>query len=368
MGRVSDQQIEDARAMTIAEVMERVPLPELKSAGRELVGPCPSCGGDDRFSINKDRNVYNCRSCGGGDAIGLAALALGCDFLDAVAHLAGASVEIDEAERLRRQERRRREREKRDRDAERYRQKAISDARAIWRGAASPIASPVEDYLALRGIRFSRAAWPHSIRFRADHPYVLKVGRQLRTLHRGPCMICAILGPDGTGRAVHQTWIDLSREDGKAIVLHPETGEPVNSKMVRGSKKGGAIPLGGPDGTGVLVMGEGVETTLTARLARPELGAFWAGVDLGNMSGPMVPAPRGALPSGLPDLSDDRAFRVPDWVTRLVLVQDGDSEPVKTRAHLDAAVARARHQNPALIASIVHPGTGLDLNDLLRSE
>ena len=39
----------------------------LKRSGRELVGPCPSCGGTDRFSVaDKDgRAVFNCRQCNG---------------------------------------------------------------------------------------------------------------------------------------------------------------------------------------------------------------------------------------------------------------------------------------------------------------
>ena len=36
-------------------------------SGRKLVGPCPSCGGTDRFSVaDKDgRAVFNCRQCKG---------------------------------------------------------------------------------------------------------------------------------------------------------------------------------------------------------------------------------------------------------------------------------------------------------------
>ena len=37
----------------------------LKREGRELVGPCPSCGGDDRFSVSakNGRAVFQCRQC-----------------------------------------------------------------------------------------------------------------------------------------------------------------------------------------------------------------------------------------------------------------------------------------------------------------
>jgi hypothetical protein len=32
----------------------------------DCCGPCPKCGGDDRFSINTAKQVYNCRQCGAG--------------------------------------------------------------------------------------------------------------------------------------------------------------------------------------------------------------------------------------------------------------------------------------------------------------
>ena len=28
----------------------------------ERCGPCPKCGGDDRFSINVAKQIYNCRA------------------------------------------------------------------------------------------------------------------------------------------------------------------------------------------------------------------------------------------------------------------------------------------------------------------
>lgn len=40
---------------------------------REHYGPCPACGGTDRFSVNTHKNVFNCRVGGkAGNAIQLA--------------------------------------------------------------------------------------------------------------------------------------------------------------------------------------------------------------------------------------------------------------------------------------------------------
>jgi hypothetical protein len=62
----------------------------LKRVGKELVGPCPVCGGRDRFAINTVKQVWNCRGCvRGGRAISLARHVTGCGFLEAVELLTG---------------------------------------------------------------------------------------------------------------------------------------------------------------------------------------------------------------------------------------------------------------------------------------
>ncbi|MDW4550868.1 CHC2 zinc finger domain-containing protein [Defluviimonas sp. D31] len=358
-------------AMPFAEILDRLPLEGLRREARELVGPCPVCGGHakrdaDRFSINPDRGVFHCRGCqAGGDGIDLVRHVLGCDFKAALEHLAGKAQEVDPAERARRAARAAAAEAERAAAEERHRAQAIEDARAIWRRARPAEGSPVTDYLARRGIRLP--VLPKSLRFLPDHPAVKKLGGRLVTLHRGPCMIAAIQGADDRLAAVHQTWLDLSRPGGKAEIRDPETGEALPAKMVRGSKKGGAIRLGG-GGSDLLIMGEGIETTLSARVIAPMGPAvYWAGVDLGNLAGRMLRVP-GRLHSGEPDLADARAFVPPVWVRRLVLIQDGDSDPDKTRAALLSGIRRAQQAIPGLAAWVVHPGAGRDLNDILTDE
>ena len=56
----------------------------------ERVGPCPKCGGDDRFSINTKKGVWNCRVCDvGGDIIKLVEHLDGVDFIAACTTLTG---------------------------------------------------------------------------------------------------------------------------------------------------------------------------------------------------------------------------------------------------------------------------------------
>lgn len=67
----------------------------IKLAGHrsERVGPCPVCGGRDRFSINTMKGVWNCRGCSrGGDVIDLVMYLDGVNHKTAVRALAGIDV------------------------------------------------------------------------------------------------------------------------------------------------------------------------------------------------------------------------------------------------------------------------------------
>jgi hypothetical protein len=59
--------------------------------GGQLVGPCPVCGGDDRFWIDKDRKHFGCRGCHerSGDGIELLRWLTGCSFAEALDQILG---------------------------------------------------------------------------------------------------------------------------------------------------------------------------------------------------------------------------------------------------------------------------------------
>jgi hypothetical protein len=63
----------------------------IKLVGRdERVGPCPACGGRDRFSINVKKQIWNCRGCAkGGDVVDLVRHLDGVDYRAAIATLGG---------------------------------------------------------------------------------------------------------------------------------------------------------------------------------------------------------------------------------------------------------------------------------------
>ncbi|MCA0851221.1 DUF7146 domain-containing protein [Salipiger thiooxidans] len=361
-----DRRLDEAKAIPILTIAEKLDLKLAKVSPVEHAGPCPDCGGNDRFAINTQKNVFGCRKCGaGGDGLALVQLAKGCDFAAALTYLAGeADLALDPAEIERRRKKREAEETRRKAYADRERARAISAARQIWASAEGCDLGPAIDYLAGRGIRFDR--WPPSLRCLPAHPYRRKLGGSWHEFHRGPALIAGVQGPDNRLRAVHQTWLDPAGPKGKARILDLE-GKSLPSKLVRGSKKGGAIRLTPmpPEG-GVLVMGEGIETTASAMVVRPiEGAAWWAGVDLGNMSGRQV-----GRNSGQPDLADPDAFLPPPWISRLVFLQDGDSEPKATRAKLESGLRRAQHASGGRLqrAEIVAAPEGMDFNDVLQQE
>jgi hypothetical protein len=82
--------IERARSVKIEDEIARRGI---KLRGKiEKCGPCPRCGGEDRFSINTQKGVWNCRQCGvGGDVIKLVEHLDACGFIDACRTLTGES-------------------------------------------------------------------------------------------------------------------------------------------------------------------------------------------------------------------------------------------------------------------------------------
>jgi CHC2 zinc finger/Toprim domain len=84
-----DTAIVQARKADILGVAERLGA-RLKKAGGEWVGPCPRCGGRDRFAINARKQIFNCRRCDtGGDTIGMVEHVTGSSFVEAVEFITG---------------------------------------------------------------------------------------------------------------------------------------------------------------------------------------------------------------------------------------------------------------------------------------
>lgn len=388
--------VEEARAVPIDSEVARRNL-RLKRTGAELVGPCPACGGTDRFGINLRKGVFNCRGSGkGGDVIALVEYLDATDFIGACETLTGRpapkgeSRGPDAAEIARREAQRIAAAAEREQGEIDYREQERARMRRFWK-EARPIVegSPVARYLARRGLPLPALT---SLRGLADHPYFVsrREGERevLHEIWRGPAMMAAIVDSAGIFRGGHVTWID-PESFGKAEIVDTDTGEILKAKKVRGSLSGNHIVLSATPAARRLVIGEGIETVLSVRLAlalrKPaEWMAetlFWSSISLGNLGGRAdgtVIHPteiridaRGAkrrvkVPGAVPlDDPDKPGLMPPDGIDEIILLGDGDSDRFSTDLVLQRAAARWARPGRSILAAWA-PAQA-DFNDILRA-
>ena len=358
-----------ALSTRIESLMPRMPqLDHLRRGSGGWVGACPNCGGDDRFAINTQKNMFNCRKCdtAGKTALSFVQQILNLNGYEALTFIAGdreAYYDPEKAAKLRRKAER--DRTRLEAEAARYRQAAIHDARRIWRASSREDLAMIQAYFALRGIpEDCLPDIPVTLRFHPELPYVVHTRSGWDVIHTGPAMVAGVF--DGLNRitGVHRTWLDLSQADGKRLITFE--GKRQKPKRTRGSVKGHHIALVPPKNSRTLVLAEGIETTLSAYVASGlEGAAYGAGISLDNMAGRMQ-RQTGVKWSGRPDMSDLQAYVPPSWVDRLIFVMDGDSNANMTRAKLESGLKRALEIYPELTAEIVAAEPGLDLNDMLK--
>lgn len=395
MSRFSAQDLDDIRARNpLADIAGG--YVKLRRAGSKLVGPCPICGGkvtSQRFEILQNGESWVCAVCpDGGDVIRLVEKAEGCDFLAAIERLGGRR-EVDAAEARALFEAREKKRIEREKTAAGYREAERKRLWRTWDKAVREIhGTPLESYANGRGLVLP-ARCP-GLRYLPSSPYfhgeIIERGqKRARKIHTGPAMLAAFIRPDGKFGGLHITWLSVttSLDDvtapGKAEIMDPDSGEMLNSKKMRGSKTGAYI-LVAPADTDTprrLIIGEGIETVLAVWTAHHLAGcsiddtALWAAGDLGNLAGraietvkhPTLKRPNGQaqrIPGPFPD-PDDAGLAIPDSVEELVLLGDGDSDPVLTQ-HAMTRAAR-RYARPGRLIRIAFAPAGQDFNDVLRA-
>ena len=88
--RLSTDEIANASSIDIGTVARMRGL-NLKRQGREFIGPCPVCGGVDRFAIHRAKQLFHCRGCDGKGrgAISLVMFLDSAGFREAVETLTG---------------------------------------------------------------------------------------------------------------------------------------------------------------------------------------------------------------------------------------------------------------------------------------
>lgn len=408
MNDLLNEFVEEARSVSIEDAAALLGL-DFTRHRHEHAQPCPVCGGTDTFAFNTAKNKWNCRTggAGGGDAIGMAAHVLGHDlrrregFLEACSALTGREIpeggeresEHDRRERQAHLARIRQQNEAKRadrvagqnafRDRERGKARGIYDCAAPLWSAVAPFG---RHYLERRGCGWTHDQW---LRVAVDQPYWhgSDEGGRPSAVHSGPAMIAPFIDLSGEVIGCHITWIDLTcAPKFRPVLTDPSTGEVLPSKKMRGTKKGGVIPLAGDPASRRWLGAEGIENTLAmARYEgfRDDTFYFAAG-DLGNMAGPADPASRfahpelkkadrngrqrpvmvpGPVPLVKPDDAEPAAMVVPEHVDALVLLGDGDSDPVSTASAM--ARARARHARPGRKIPVVWSKRGTDFAAML---
>lgn len=352
----TDSWIARAKAVSIEDAAAFVGAVLKPPHAPERCGPCPFCGGTDRFSINTRKQVYLCRGTGGGGAIDLVIHARGCDFLTACEVLTGEprpqgareeseferqARESKQDDRLRALEGQRQERDEAALTAQERQARQIAKTRLMM---GTILGTHAEAYLRARGL--TPGPWCDGFGFLDQSPYYDDEGSVIASV---PVMIAPIvLATTGEVIGLHRTYLDPD----KPAKFRPQDGA---AKKFYGRAQGGLIPLG-PIGE-TLMVGEGIETTRWAY----QLGlggddvTLAAAASLGNMCGactgrmphPDIVNPNTGkpilIPNGTPDM-DRPGMILPPQVKRLILLVDGDSERKMTRQMITAALRRHRAQ------------------------
>lgn len=293
-------------------------LPQLGVAAEHLTnkhGPCPCCGGKDRFRFDDKagKGTWICSRCDGGsgaagNGIDLAMRVNGWTFKEARAEilklLPSSVVEMPRTE-------------------------PRPDGRksaALWQRAAPLHGSdPASLYLARRGLRFDE--WPTQLRYLPNCRYYGDDGQ--RSLH--PAMIAQFVAPDMRSATYQVTYLTPAGQ--KADVPKPKKLLP------------GPVPVGGAvrlaPSAETMGIAEGVETALSAMKLFDV--PVWASFSDGNMI----------------------KFEPPKWVRNLIVFGDNDASLAGQHA---AYALGFKRQSEGVNVEVRLPDFEGDWNDVLMME
>ncbi len=316
--------IERARSVRIEHELARRGI-KLRGRGSERCGPCPQCGGDDRFSINVKKQVWICRKCpSGGDILALVQHLDGMIFAEAIAYLAGAEPSSIVSNIRKKPDQPLKQREDKSQDSARPR------GLALWRASIDPRGTLVEQYLKSRALELPDEAANEAIRF---HPNC-----SFEYGERFPAMVCLVRNiVTNEPQGIHRTALAA---DGTAIKRPDKAGRLKTFRKSLGSISGGAIKLDpDEDVTQGLCIGEGVETCLAGR--QMGLRPVWSVVNTGGVGN----------------------FPVLPGVDGLHVFKENDANGASAKA-VEACARRWYEAGRDVI--VVEPDTAKDLNDELR--
>jgi len=322
-----DDRIARARAVRIEDEIRRRGI-TLKGNSAEREGPCPKCGGVDRFSINVKEQVWNCRGCKTkkikGDVIGLVQWLDGCNFVHACKTLNGEPPPKPNGK---------------DRIAAEP-TKVVAERRGrgddqlwhrIWKDTRHPLGTPVDAYLARRHLILPLDA-DDCLRFHPRCPFGKNDdGRTIYT----PCMVALVRNAvTNEPQAIHRTALDLS---GRKVSIG-------GGRMAFGPIAGGAIKLTADENVTIAIgIGEGIETALSLQWI-PE----WAGSPVWSV------------------LNDSGVANFPVLAGIETLVVAVDHDDAGEKAALAVADRWRAASREVLLFEAVNPDD--DLNDVIGDE
>lgn len=301
---------------------------KLKLMGKEWTGPCPYCGGTDRYSINVTKGQWNCRGFGGGRSPISMAMHIGnLPWKAAAEQLAGPCPSgparpLSEAEKAERNRRRlENEADQRAREAQQMQQEENSRSYcAKILSECAPVAGTLaEKYLHLFHLPTPPMGWPDCLMF---HPALQYPGKG-----KMPALVARV---DDVCGQMTGIWREFIRADGRKADVELQ-------KLGLGPVAGGAVRLGGLSphiGTA-----EGVRTALGA----------WA------LIGFKYPVWSCLSTSGL------IGFEVPLGVNKITAFPDGDAPIKKHGDEFTPAVPAGRGAVFAMRERVVKEGVAVSL-------
>lgn len=298
---------------------------------REWIGPCPSCGGVDRFSLNTAKNKWNCRSGGGGSgAIDMVMHAGQMSFLEACEWITGRpnpngreAKPLSPEQRAEIEQRRAAaEASQRAREAEQaaHEESTKEAAAAIWNASVGLAGTLGEVHLRGRGVDMPE--WPDVLRFHPNCP--------LGEWSTAPAVVARVDDLDGSLCAV---WRIFLKPDGSNML--DRDGDKM--KLGLGPAGGGAVRLGGM--APKVGVAEGVETALGAALLICREYPVWSTLSTAGMI----------------------ALEAPLGVDRVQIFPDGDRPIRKKNGVYIPDIPAGRKAATALRDRLVGEGVGVTI-------
>jgi putative DNA primase/helicase len=295
------------------EILPALGLPAASLSGKH--GPCPMCGGKDRFRFSNRTNEgdYFCSMCGAGKGMQLLSRYHGWDFRRAAEEVDKIIGNLPPPS---------------DKSPEFYQTQAANPGvlrRLYASSTAIADGDPVSLYLAKRNL--AGRPWPKALRFIPR----MKNGTT-QTYHPG--MLAVFSDASGKPSTIHRTFL---KSDGTKADC-----DPVRMFMPGKVPVGGAIRLGEPS----MIMGvaEGIETALSASILCEM--PVWA-----TTSNTLL-----------------QSWRPPPGVERLVIFADNDTNFVGQCSAFELAKSIVENHDGIKVEVKLPMVEGYDWNDVLCSQ